>query len=47
VTPEQQATADRVTASKLLDAERWVVGYTQHSATAIRRRALAAGNGHK
>jgi hypothetical protein len=39
-------TAERVTASLLLDAERWTLGYTLHTATALRRRALAATNGH-
>lgn len=37
--------ADRVAASHLLDPERWTLSYTRYTATALRRRVLAALNG--
>lgn len=46
MTAETDLTRVAVSQSFLLDADRTRDSYTNHTATALRKRALAASNGH-
>jgi len=46
LTDDQRATLAAVNRSHERDPERWQLSYTAHTATALRRRVRAEGNGH-
>lgn len=46
LTPDEDRSLRTVNASHEQDGARWTLSYTQHTATALRRRTLAVGNGH-